>query len=61
MDQSIQLLESGRADVTLNSETAFGDYLKKHPDLFQSPAKTFVFNLAVAIVHAVLEVIIVVP
>ena len=32
MDQSIQLLESGRADVTLNSETAFGDYLKKHPD-----------------------------
>ena len=61
MDQSIQLLESGRADVTLNSETAFGDYLKKHPDLFQSPAKTFVFNLAVAIVHAVLEVIIVMP
>lgn len=36
-------------------------YLKKHPDLFQSPAKTFVFNLAVAIVHAVLEVIIVMP
>lgn len=34
-------------------------YLKKHPDLFQSPVKTFVFNLAVAIVHAVLEVIIV--
>ena len=32
MDQSIQLLESSRADVTLNSETAFGDYLKKHPD-----------------------------
>ena len=36
-------------------------YLKKHPDLFQSPAKTLVFNLAVAIVHAVLEVIIVMP
>ena len=36
-------------------------YLKKHPDLFQSPAKTIVFNLAVAIVHAVLEVIIVMP
>ncbi len=36
-------------------------YLKKHPDLFQSPVKTFVFNLAVAIVHAVLEVIIVMP
>lgn len=32
MDQSIQLLESGRADATLNSETAFGDYLRKHPD-----------------------------
>ena len=32
MDQSIQLLESGRADATLNSENAFGDYLRKHPD-----------------------------
>ena len=36
-------------------------YLKNHPDLFQSPAKTFFINLTVAIVHAVLEVIIVMP
>ena len=36
-------------------------YLKKHPDLFRSPAKTFVFNLAAALVHALLEVLIVMP
>lgn len=36
-------------------------YLKKHPDLFRSPAKTFGFNLAAALVHALLEVLIVMP
>lgn len=36
-------------------------YLKKHPDLFRSTAKTFVFNLAAALVHALLEVLIVMP
>ena len=36
-------------------------YLKKHPDLFRSPANTFVFNLAAALVHALLEVLIVMP
>lgn len=36
-------------------------YLKKHPDLFRSPTKTFVFNLAVALIHALLEVLIVMP
>lgn len=30
--QSVELLNSGRADATLNAETAFADYLKNNPD-----------------------------
>ncbi len=30
--QTMELLASGRADATLNAETAFGDYLKNHPE-----------------------------
>ncbi len=32
MSQTIDLLTSGRADATLNAETAFSDYLRNHPD-----------------------------
>lgn len=32
MDQSIELLKTNRADATLNAETAFSDYLRKHPN-----------------------------
>lgn len=32
MNQSVELLLSGRADCTLNAETAFYDYLKNHPE-----------------------------
>lgn len=31
-DQSIELVESGRADLTINSEVALYDYLKQKPD-----------------------------
>ena len=30
--QTMELLATGRADATLNAQTAFGDYLKNHPD-----------------------------
>ena len=30
--QTIQLLESGRVDATLNAEVSYYDYLKEHPD-----------------------------
>lgn len=30
--QTMDLITSGRADATLNAETAFGDYMRKHPD-----------------------------
>ena len=30
--QTVDLLLTGRADATLNVETAFSDYLKKNPD-----------------------------
>lgn len=32
VSQCVDLLLSGRADATLNVETAFADYLKNHPD-----------------------------
>ncbi len=32
MNQSVELLLAGRADCTLNAETAFGDYMKNHPE-----------------------------
>lgn len=32
VSQCVDLLLSGRADATLNVETAFADYLKSHPD-----------------------------
>lgn len=32
MNQSIQLLLTGRADFTMNAETAFYDYMQKQPD-----------------------------
>lgn len=31
-NQTIQLLESGRIDATLNDEVVFYDYMKQHPD-----------------------------
>lgn len=36
-------------------------YAKKHPETFESPKKTFMFNLSVAAIHAVAEMIIVIP
>lgn len=36
-------------------------YLKKHPETLTSVPKTLLFNLAIALVHAVAEVIIVLP
>ena len=32
VNQVMDLLRTGRADVTLNAETAFGDYMRNHPD-----------------------------
>ena len=32
LTQCVELLTSGRADATLNAETAFYDYLKQHPE-----------------------------
>lgn len=32
LNQVMELLSSGRADATLNAETAFGDYMKNHPE-----------------------------
>lgn len=32
VSQVMELLQSGRADATLNAETAFSDYLRQHPD-----------------------------
>lgn len=32
VNQTMELIKSGRADATLNAETAFGDYMKNHPD-----------------------------
>ena len=32
MNQSVELLLTGRADVTLNAETAFYDFMKNQPD-----------------------------
>ncbi len=41
---------------------AFGGYyIMKHSDLFQSPIKTLGFNLAIAVIHALGEMIVVVP
>lgn len=42
---------------------AFGGamYLKKFPTTLESTTKTFLFNLVIALVHALLEMIIVVP
>ena len=31
-NQTIQLLESGRIDATLNDEVVFYDYMNQHPD-----------------------------
>lgn len=36
-------------------------YIKKHTDLFEAPAKTFIFNLMIALIHALGEMIIVIP
>ncbi len=38
-----------------------GYYIIKHSDLFQSPIKTLAFNLAIATIHAIAEMIIVIP
>lgn len=38
-----------------------GVYIQKHTDLFQSPVKTLSFNLAIAIIHALGEMIVVIP
>lgn len=31
--ETYQLITTGRADVTLNAETAFNDYMKEHPEM----------------------------
>lgn len=36
-------------------------YIKKHTEIFQSPAKTGIFNLSIAAIHAIGEMIIVIP
>lgn len=36
-------------------------YAKKHPETFESPKKTFMFNLSLATIHAIAEMIIVIP
>lgn len=36
-------------------------YLKKHPDLFKNPWKIILFNVIIGVVHALCEVIIVLP
>ena len=36
-------------------------YLKKHPDLFKNPWKIILFNLIIGVIHALCEVIIVLP
>lgn len=38
-----------------------GMYIQKHTDLFQSPVKTLSFNLAIAFIHALGEMIVVIP
>lgn len=32
MNQSVELILTGRADVSLNAETAFYDFMKNQPD-----------------------------
>ncbi len=32
MNESVEMILTGRADVTINAETAFGDYMKNHPE-----------------------------
>ena len=36
-------------------------YVQKHPETFQSPAKSILFNLGIALLHAIGEMIVVVP
>lgn len=36
-------------------------YVQKNPDLFKSLVKTLIFNLAIALLHAVGEIIVVIP
>lgn len=36
-------------------------YISKHVEIFESPAKSIIFNLVIAVMHAVLEMIVVVP
>lgn len=36
-------------------------YLKKHPDLFKNPWKIILFNVIIGVIHALCEVIIVLP
>lgn len=36
-------------------------YAKKQPDTFQSPLKTFIFNVVISLIHGVCEIIIVLP
>lgn len=36
-------------------------YATKHPETFESPMKTLIFNVALALLHAVCEVLIVIP
>ena len=36
-------------------------YISKHVEIFESPVKSIVFNLVIAVMHAVLEMIVVVP
>ena len=33
MDQTLELVASGRVDATLNAEVSYYDYLKVHPDV----------------------------
>lgn len=36
-------------------------YIKKHPDTFQSVSKSIIFNIAIACLHAIGEMVIVIP
>ena len=40
---------------------AGGMYIKKHPMTFESPSKTFIFNIIIALLHAIGEIIVVIP
>lgn len=36
-------------------------YIKKNTSIFEKPSKTFLFNISIALLHAVLEMVVVIP